>query len=148
MKTLLFLSVSVIAIFCPRNSASQGIQNALNTVKITQSKPVYISTYTSFKKKDGEMGLKTEVSKLNTVYFEIDLMSVSADNTNRAEKEVEPLTSLETLHSVSIRITNKESDPILFNNSTDFLNFMDTRGYEMKDQQKRRFGISYTFKKK
>jgi hypothetical protein len=156
MKKLSLLLISAIVASCqspsakneqPKDSVVQApVKQA--EVKVPQLEPIYISTYTTYKEKDGGMGMKTEVSKVNTAYFEMDLMSMSRDKTNIASKELVPVTNYDTYHGVSVKITDEKSAPIFFDTSTDFLNFMDAHGYEMKDQQKRRFGISYTFKKK
>jgi hypothetical protein len=151
MKKLTLLLIPFIIVSCNSSSVKKdepkdSIVPAV--VKVIESEPIYITTFTSFKKKDGEMGLKTEVSKVNTAYFEIDLKSMADHKRHQPTKDLEPLTSPETLHSVSISITNEKSDPIFFKSSMDFLNYMDAHGYEMKDQRKLKYGISYTFKKK
>jgi hypothetical protein len=153
MKKLLFYLIVGIAISCDSNSSfhKEEIDTTLKSKQeqtAIKKEPIYLSTYTSFKREDGEMGMKTELSKVTEEYFEIDLMAMGDKKTHQAQKDLEKLTSLETLHSVSIAITNEKSDPISFKSSTEFLNFMDAHGYEMKDQQKLKFGISYTFKKK
>jgi hypothetical protein len=42
----------------------------------------------------------------------------------------------------------KEDKAKKFKNSTEFLNFMDARCYEMLDQKKEKLRTDYTFKKK
>lgn len=149
MKKIIVLSL-LVAFSCQTKTIEVESKDSAQAapVKKIEVDPIYITTFTSFKGSDGEMDFKKSLSVLEDEYFEIDLKSMGDHKTHQAEKDLEPLTSHETMHSVSIVITDKENLFIPFHSSTEFLNFMSKHGYEMQDQQKAKYHTSYTFKKK
>jgi hypothetical protein len=85
---------------------------------------------------------------INTDYFEISLYSASNGSNFWAEKKIEEPKSLENFKVVTLYIVDKANKPISYTSSTDFLNYISERGYEMKDQQKFKYHTDYTFKRK
>ncbi len=83
-------------------------------------------------------------------YFEIGLYSYSNTKgiTYSAKKDIEKPTTSEDFKMVTLSIVDASNKIVVYNNSTEFLNYMAERGYEMTDQEKLEFRTDYTFKKK
>lgn len=97
----------------------------------------------------GEEKKRTEdVSKIKSDYFEISLSLLSDSDMYIATRDLEKPSSMENFRMVVLTITNKEGEDIKFKGTTEFLNFMSEKGYEMVDQEKSKYSTSYTFKKK
>ncbi len=122
MKNTLFtVLIILMAIAC-----SCGIDN----------KPIYIATYKSID--------SVVVSEVKDDYFEISLHSMQSGTNYKASKEYKDSEG----DWVFIDIVDMEGERIRFTNSTEFLNFISERGYEMVDQSKEKYITHYTFKKK
>jgi hypothetical protein len=85
---------------------------------------------------------------LNSDYFEIELQSYKNGEYFKAEKDLIKPQPFENFKLVTLRIIDKNGNSIEFKNSTDFLNFMSSNGYEMQDQKELKNYTKYTFKKK
>ena len=92
--------------------------------------------------------MKINVSSVSSDYFEIGLEEAGNGSHYVAEKTIEQKMSMDNFKSSFFFIVNKKGEQMKFKTSTEFLNFMSARDYEMVDQAKKRYGIDYTFKKK
>lgn len=93
-----------------------------------QYKPLYIET----------AGEESSISKFQDEYFEIELCSVAGK-----DYIAEKFLSRNPVHL--IRIVDENGEVQRFTDSTQFLNYMLERGYEMADQTKRPYCTAYTF---
>lgn len=151
----LLLSLVVIAVCCissPEQKQAQQKKVDSETSAKSKSKyaPIYLTTYTTYKdpsRSDG-MGMKEELSTLTAEYFETKLNRMHDGIHHQADRYLEPLVDLETLHSVSVGITDKDRKPLQFKSAADFLKFMSERGYEAVDAENERTHIWFKFKKR
>lgn len=83
-------------------------------------------------------------------YFEIALSSVTKDEGRHyiAVRDIERPRVGKPYRSVSIALIDSAEQILKFKDSTDFLNFMAARGYDMVSDKPNKFGSEYTFKKK
>lgn len=110
---------------------------------------LYIRTTTSIENGKSKVD---SVSIVNSDYFEVGLLSFSEVSKGfMASKYVVVPTSLEDFKMVYFVISNEDGSDLYFKSSTEFLNYMAERKYEMVDQTKSKKidnDIDYTFKKK
>jgi len=85
-------------------------------------------------------------STIDSKVFEIDLILMPKGN-YKASKELVKLTVQNPNYSKVIVITDNKDEVISFENSTDFLNFMDEKGYKVTFQNKTKYNIEYVFSK-
>lgn len=90
---------------------------------------------------------KDSITVINSDYFDVSLYSYD-NGTFQAKKEILKPESVKDFKMIFFVITEEDGNEIRFNTTTDFLNYMSARGYEMADQTKHEFRIDYTFKKK
>jgi len=136
-KTLLFTLSILLLIISSCNNAPESSSN---------SEKLYIKTSTTIGV--GENQWSTEaVSEVTSDYFEVSLSSLT-DHVYEGEKILEKPISTKNFKYVFFVISDKDGNQIKFKESTEFLNFMFARGYEMVDQVKNDYGADFTFKKK
>ena len=92
---------------------------------------INISTTTEINK---EMNTIDSTYLLNSDYFEIELQSYKNGEYFKAEKDLIKPQPFEIFKLVTLRIIDKNGNSIEFKNSTDFLNFMSSNGYEMQEK--------------
>ena len=152
MKRLIVIYFAIIMFISCNTKQNNDSKEGDNSIKNPSEKsndgnlPLYINTYTLIGTDVKKM--KTGFSVVKSDYFEVGLNLTADQLSYNAGKELEVATSMEHYKSVSIQIVDKNGKFILFNNSTEFLNFMSSHGYAMVDQTKKEFGIDYTFKRK
>jgi uncharacterized lipoprotein YajG len=96
----------------------------------------------------GENQKSTEtISEVTSDYFEIKLAALT-DVGYGAQKDVITPEVGKEFKYVFFYIVNEDGSNIKFTTSTEFLNYMSLRGYEMVDQIKNEYGTDYIFKKK
>lgn len=154
MKYIIVLIITVNT-FLACNSKQSEIQNSDSGKIQAKAIPVlYIQTITAVGTGDKQKMTKA-ITIINSDYFEVSLNSFGNVNPNqagdsgfRAGKEIEsPKIDVE-FRSVFFDVTDKDGTILEFKTSTQFLNFMSERGYEMVDQIKSKYHTDYTFKKK
>ena len=155
MKYIVILIITINAILAcsPKQSETQ----TLDSTEVQKSKAIpilYIQTVTVIGTGDKQKTTK-EITTINSDYFEVSLSSYGNVNPNkagdsgfRAGKEIENPKIDAEFRYVFFDITDKDGTILDFKTSTDFLNFMSERGYEMIDQIKSKYHTDYTFKKK
>lgn len=116
-------------------------------ISCNQTEKLYIRTYTTITE-DGKQVTTDTVSAVNGDYFDIDLNSVNNGEHYIGSKNIESPTSMENFRLIRVAVTDDKGDVLKFKSTTDFMNFMSVRGFEMKDQKDKRYGTAYTFKKK
>lgn len=95
-----------------------------------------------------EKQVKTEtISEVTSDYFEIGLSSLDSGGYGATKEVITPEVGKEFKY-VFFYVVNKDGSSIKFTTSTEFLNYMSARGYDMVDQIKNEYGADYTFKKK
>lgn len=104
---------------------------------------IYITTYTV----DIDNKLDT-ISKVDSDYFEIRISQTNDSLGNMCYVATRDLEKSNNPFLYKwITITNKKGELIYFKSSTDFLNFMSQRKYDLADQHPNKYGNSYTFKR-
>ncbi len=88
---------------------------------------------------------KGNVESVTDAYFEIELNLLAENNEYVASKDVEKIS---VGNVATIYITNQNGTAIHFKNTTELLNYMSKRGYDMISQSKKQYGYNYTFKRK
>lgn len=102
----------------------------------------------------GSEQVKTETtSEITSDYFEVGLrfkygLESLSEGQYIAIKDIIRPSSHENFKNVFFNIVDKDGNLIVFSTTTDLLNFMSVRGYEMIDQLKNEDGVDYTFKRK
>lgn len=109
--------------------------------------PINIKTY-SVNTVDGKEVINDVFSTVKDEYFEIGLYSMSKSAYFTASKKlIEPKVG-EPFTLKGLIIVDDKKEPLKFENSTDFLNYMAKAGYELVTQNPKKFFTEYTFKKK
>lgn len=94
--------------------------------------------------------VRTEArSVIKDEYFEIKLSSVTPKSGEKyylAKREIELVPN--PFKMVDLYIVAYDNKPEKFKGSTELLNYMAARGYEMASERKNKYGGDYTFKKK
>ena len=89
------------------------------------------------------------LSIVNTDYFDVGLCQfVDRSKGYYAGKDIENPTSTENFRSIFFKVSNEDGSELYFKTSTEFLNFMSERKYEMVSQTTSKYCTDYTFKKK
>src|SRR5258706_3699553 len=101
---------------------------------------IYINTRIAKFDPKGEMIKHDSLWVLNQEYFEISL-NLMLSNKYGADKN--EIVTQEKIQSISI--VDSRGQPKDFSSSSEFLNWMDSHGYEMKDQTKSEYRTDYTF---
>ncbi len=88
------------------------------------------------------------VYTVETDYFEISLYLLEGGSGFMAQQEIEKPTSMENFRYKRLYVVDASEEPREFTTSTDFLNYMAERGYQMQDQEKFEYRTDYIFKRK
>jgi hypothetical protein len=139
---LLFCSLAVTSCNSNRIDSKEKIEKTVSVGDDKQPLGLYIITSTTVGKETSY-----DSTRVNSDYFEVGLGEVEGKG-YRAEKTLQNSRPGEKFRYVFFLITDKNGHIPYFNSSTDFLNYMSKRGYEMADQIKNKYGADYTFKKK
>lgn len=134
MKTLLCTLSFCLLLICSCNNSTKNEKLYIKTIDITGV--------------DEKEVKKETISEVTSDYFEVSLSAYDHFNYYKGERDLVAPTSIENFKSVFFTIIDKNGNDIQFKESTEFLNFMSTHGYEMVDQIKNEYGGDYTFKKK
>lgn len=115
-----------------------------------ETKPdLYIMTNTVIKKDDVNTGSKVKTLYSDS-YLEISL-SISNDDENKyiAAETIKKakIDNTGEFTRTQIYIVNESGEDVLFNTSTEFLNYMADRGYHMENKEEGKYSTKYTFKK-
>jgi hypothetical protein len=108
---------------------------------------IYAKIFTSIGTGDKAIN-KDSMTIVNSPYFEISITSVNNGEKYMATKQIEKPQVGKIFKSVTLNLVDSSGTVIYFKESTEFLNYMEARGYNMVDQEKQRFGSDYTFKKR
>ena len=133
MKAKLLITLIAIGLFTSCNPKSELRVN-LKTSTLVNDNPNH----------------KDSIYVVNSEYFEIGLYSYTdlQNVTYSAKKEIEQSNISEVFKMVTLSVVDASNKDVVYNNSTEFLNYMSERGYEMTDQEKFKYRTDYTFKKK
>jgi len=91
---------------------------------------------------------KDTTTTVESEYFEVKLSSVSNGEFYVAGKQLLKPQIGKEYKTEFFKVIDEQGKELEFKTPTDFLNFMSKAGYELKEQEKQKFGIDYTFKKK
>ena len=106
----------------------------INKLKVTGEGPNRIMIDTNYDVKDQ--------------YFEIGLRVIRPNNGFAATKDLNKSKEGEPYHTESIMVLDSTGGIAVFKTSTDFLNYIDARGYRLITQSTDSNGTNYTFEKK
>lgn len=96
---------------------------------------------------DDNQKRKDTITIIESEYFEVKLSSVNDGSYIAGKQILKPQIGKE-FKTEFFKVVDEKGKEMEFKTPTDFLNFMDKGGYEVKDQTAQKFGIDYTFKKK
>jgi thioredoxin-related protein len=143
-KTL--VAIVLIASACSNNNSNQNNPSNTNSKEASSTnKELFVNKLTASIVDDKEER-KEELLKINDEYFEINLEKQNQHYI--AVKDIENIVSGSNIKHVSISIVDDSGQLIRFNNSTEFLNHISDRGYELVNQKNDNDKTHYTFKKK
>ncbi|MFC2119192.1 hypothetical protein ACFLSY_11170 [Bacteroidota bacterium] len=108
---------------------------------------VYIKTVSAVGVDENQVKTDT-ITTIDTDYFEVGLYLMVDETNYTTKKDIVKPTSIENFKSVFFYLVDNDGMKINFKGSTEFLNFMSERGYEMVDQVKFDYHTDYTFKKR
>ena len=91
---------------------------------------------------------KDSITTIESEYFEVKISSVSNGEFYVAGKQLLKPQIGKEYKTEFFKVVDEQGKELEFKTPTDFLNFMSNAGYELKEQEKQKFGIDYTFKKK
>ena len=112
-----------------------------------KEKPIHILT-TNVVGMDENQIRKDIATTVESEYFEVKLSSVSNGQFYVAGKQLLKPQVGKEYKTEFFKVVDGKGKELEFKTPTDFLNFMDKGGYELKGQTDQKFGIDYTFKKK
>jgi hypothetical protein len=147
MKKTLLIVLLLLASRCTEKkneSSSQEVAPVKSEVTIP---PLYINTLTYI----GDNDPLDSITVVNGAYFEVGLYSSTKKDGSKtwtAQKDLEKSSLGEPYRSVSFHIGDAHGKVVVFNSTTEFLNYMDERGYTMATQSIEKYHTDYTFKKK
>jgi hypothetical protein len=147
MRKLLIIFTIAIAWTIGFVSCIQSSQNRTKNVDKPSRPQVFVKLSTTTGVNEKQI-TKDSNYVIENDYFEVGLYSVGQGKSYIAEKEIEEPRSIENFKSVTLYIVDSTQNPISFKSSTEFLNYMSERGYEMVDQEKLKYHTDYTFKRK
>ena len=131
MKTIILLLLTVLIVSCSKKNELPGL-----FIKTSDVKGV-----------DENQVRKDTITKFALDYLEVGLNSYDG-GFFKAKKDLVKPESLGDFKMKFYFIADSLGKEIEFENSTEFLNFMSARGYEMADQVKHQYRIDYTFKRR
>jgi hypothetical protein len=143
MKTLL-IALSFCLLFILNSCNNTPKNSSTNNSKKTEK--LYIKTISATGVDKNQVKTET-ISEVTTDYFEVGLGSLTTGGYSGQKDIITPEVGKE-FKFVFFYIVKKDGSNITFTTSTEFLNFMSARGYEMVDQLKNNYGADYTFKKR
>ena len=127
MKTFLIIKLGLLSLI---------MMSIIMTSCNQQKSRLYIKTVTVIGIDENQVETDT-ITIINSDYFEIGLYLGSSEEPSFiTKKDVIKPTSIENYKAVLFRIVQEDGNDIIFKSSTEFLNFMSKRGYEMIDQLK------------
>jgi hypothetical protein len=143
------LSYFLLAAIITLSASCSDSKNSSSSESSKESPQLYIKTITVTGADDNSVR-NEEISTITTDYFEVGLSTSTKSSgvTYIPEKKLIEPTSMEDFKMKWFEIVDKDGNPIIFNSTTEFLNFMSGMNYEMVDQKKLKYRTDYTFKKK
>ena len=131
-----FLGVLVCATACTQKT-SNNLETKKDTVQAVAGPKLYLKfiQYNYDNKKKKYSSKDSVMSVFNKDYLNVKL-SLYLKGSFKAE--VDDLTI----------ISDEKGEDVWFEGSTQFLNFMSDKGYDMVDQTKNKYSIDYTFRKR
>jgi hypothetical protein len=87
------------------------------------------------------------ISKVTSDYLEVDLTEMN-NKKYKGKKLLQNNYSKDNYKAIFFEIVDEKGNLLWFNNSSEFLNYISERGYEMVDKKETQYHISYTFKRK
>ena len=143
MKKILLIIATLYLISCSQSSENNTKEtNTKNISANIKHKTLYTTTQTCIGEKCTYL-----LDSINSKYFDIGIRSSRIGfQTNKIIEEA-TLDDKNIFRQKVMYITDTKNIHQLFKTSTDFLNFMNERGYKMKDQFPQKYGINYTFER-
>ena len=112
------------------------------SLAIKAQQPLFIKTLTAIGDKNSFV-----ITKVESKYFDVKF-SIMENGNYTAGKTILEYTVKNPNKTILFIISNKIGDAVFFKSSSDFLNYMDARGYDLENQIPNKYGADYTFKKK
>lgn len=136
------LSIVLISLICYLTSCSEGNSGTKNAESNPEhveeiTEPSFPSLYVihkSFEETDGEPIRTDSLATLSSDYYEVNLS--------------ERVSGGYYAHAFMTEIADKEGNVIIFQNSTEFLNFMSEHGYQFVEQSQSKYRTYYLFKRR
>lgn len=129
--------------FCAACSSKQGVEQTVVVPKNAPSTSILVlkNTFTPTLSTD-------TMYAVDDTYFEMGLTSVTTASNKfyLAQRSIEK--SAQPYRSVTLYMVKPDSSVLRFKESTHFLNYMDSVGYEMQTSKEHSNGWDYVFKKK
>ena len=144
MKKVLLIIATQYLISCSKSSENKTYETKTENI---DSKTKYTTLYTTTQTCIGDKCTYL-LDSINSKYFDISIGSSSIGYQTKKIIEKGTLDDNNIFRQKQLYISDKKHTMVLFKTSTDFLNYMDERGYTMKDQIKYEYRIEYTFIKK
>lgn len=142
----IFILIIFIILGCGDTTTKQNSSpESIKKETATAEKELFVNKLTA-SIIDGKEDRKEEKLKINDEYFEISFAKQFEHYI--AVKDLENSILGNDITLVSISIVDEAGQLVKFNNSTEFLNHMSDRGYEMVSETKGKSQTNYTFKRK
>jgi hypothetical protein len=139
--------ISILIIECTSRTTNNADDQKVEIPIKHELPKIYAKIFTSIGTGDKAIN-KDSMTIVNSPYFEISITSVNNGEKYMATKQIEKPQVGKIFKSVTLNLVDSSGTVIYFKESTEFLNYMEARGYNMVDQEKQRFGSDYTFKKR
>ena len=133
--------ILILLIFCVSCSTKQTVEGVEQVDESRHSILVLKNTFTV------EGSIDT-LYYVDDTYFEMGLTSITNANGRSylTQRKIED--TKQPYRNVTLYMIKPDSSVLRFNGCTDFLNYMDSIGYEMENSKEHRYGWDYVFKKK
>ncbi len=148
MKIFRSIAVIILIVSCQPKVKEGSSQDSKQTLSIPK---LYIKT-TEINGVDKKRIEKSEITIVTSHYFEISLLTQTHSDGSVSyvpNKQLISPVSLDNYKSKDFYIVADEKGSAkLFESTTEFLNYMSEREYDLVDQKESKHRIDYTFKKK
>jgi len=112
-----------------------------------QKSELYIIT-TTVHGMDKQEVRKDTLTMIDSDYFEVSLQPMMNGAIYKAGKDLVKPSIGREFQMVFFEVVDKEGKKLRFKDTTEFLNFMASKGYTMVDQTKGKYNTDYTFRKR
>jgi len=141
---IFLIQIAVLMLACSGSSTdSKSVENT-SPPEIIYPK-LLINKMTGYDS-SGTIARRDSIYAMKDDYFEISLDLLAKSDKYMANKKIGEFNVKGPIHLVQLYVVDSTGQNIHFSGTTEFLNFMSERDYELVSQMNKEYGTDYTFK--